>query len=94
MSPEIMDGAGISLSRQLSMVRHIFKHNEKGLSFDDIDFHMTVNHGVSTRWVTTYLKKWNRWGVVVQRGTRFHVNERKWASVQKARDEEATRLEE
>ncbi len=94
MSGSVNDGAGVSLSRQLSMIRFILKKNAKGLTFDEIDFHMTINHGVSSKWVTTYLTKWRRWGVVVQRGTRFFVNEEKWIAVQRARDEEATMLEE
>ena len=93
MSGSVNDGAGVSLSRQLSMIRFILKKNTKGLTFDEIDFHMTINHGVSSKWVTTYLKKWRRWGVVVARGTRFYVDADKWVSVLKARDEEATMLE-
>jgi len=93
VSGSVNDGAGVSLSRQLSMIRFILKKNTKGLTFDEIDFHMTINHGVSSKWVTTYLKKWRKWGVIFMRGTKFYIHEEKWAQVQRARDEEATMLE-
>lgn len=86
MSSRVFDGASVSLDRQLSMIRFILRKAAKGVTFDNIDFHMTVNHGVTTQWITKYLKKWVRWGVVQQRGTKFYVNEEKWASVQKARE--------
>lgn len=87
LSSRVFDGASVSLDRQLSMIRFILRKNTRGVTFDDIDFHMTVNHGVTTAWCTKYLKKWVRWKVVTQRGTKFYVDEEKWASVQKARDE-------
>lgn len=93
MSPT-MDGAGISLDRQLSMIRFIMRNNRKGVTLSDIQFRMTVTHGLSDEWVVKYLKKWSRFGVVVQSGTRFRVDEEKMALVWKARDEEATLLEE
>ena len=89
-----MDGAGISLDRQLSMIRFIMRNNRKGVTLSDIQFRMTVTHGLSDEWVVKYLKKWSRFGVVVQSGTRFKVDEEKMALVWKARDEEATILDE
>ena len=93
MSSRVFDGASVSLDRQLSMIRFILRNNARGVKYDDIDFHMTVTHGVSDRWVSKYLKKWAKWGIVTQRGSKFYVNEKKWASVQKAREEDFNVLE-
>ena len=91
---KVLDGATTSLNRQMSMIRFILRNSPRGVRFGEIDFHMTVNHGVSTKWTEKYLKKWGEWGVVVMRGTKLTVDENKWAMVQKARDEEFTLLEE
>lgn len=93
MSPT-MDGAGISLYRQLSMMRFIMRNNRKGVTLSEVQFRMTVTHGLSDEWVIKYLKKWARFGVVVQAGTRFKVDEEKMKLVWKARDEEAIVFEE
>lgn len=93
MSPGIYDGASNSLTRQLKMIRHIHKHNNKGLTFTEIDFHMTAIQGMSTAWTQKYLKKWSEFKVVYQKGTKFYVNEEKWVMVQRIRDEDATSLE-
>lgn len=87
MSSRVFDGASVSLDRQLSMIRFILRNNARGVKYDDIDFHMTVTHGVSDRWVSKYLKKWAKWGIVTQRGSKFYVDTEKWALVQKAREE-------
>ncbi|GAH71198.1 unnamed protein product [marine sediment metagenome] len=86
MSSRVFDGASVSLDRQLSMIRFILRNNKKGVKFDEIDFHMTVNHGVSDRWVSKFLKKWAGWGVVTQRGQKFYVDVDQWGKVQKARE--------
>ena len=78
----------MSLDRQLSMIRFILRNNKKGVKYDDIDFHMTVTHGVSDRWVSKFIKKWGKWGIIELRGTKFYVNEEKWVKVQKAREED------
>ena len=88
MSSRVFDGASVSLDRQLSMIRFILRNNKRGVKFDDVEFHMTVTHGVSDRWVSKFMKKWAKWGIIVQRGTKFYVNEEKWAMVQKAREED------
>ena len=93
MSSRVFDGASVSLDRQLSMIRFILRNNKKGVKFDDIDFHMTANHGLTTEWVTKYVKKWGKWGIIVLRGTKFYVNEEKWGKVQKAREEDFNVLE-
>ncbi len=93
MSGRVQDGAGISLGRQLSMIRFIMRNNKKGVRLGEVQFHMTINYGMSDEWVVKYLRKWSGFGVVTQKGTRFRVNEEKWALVQRARDEEATQLE-
>ena len=87
---KVLDGATTSLNRQMSMLRFILRNNAKGVRFGEVDFHMTVNHGVSSKWVTMYLKKWAEWGVVTQKTTKLYVDPVKWAMVQKARDEEFT----
>ena len=93
MSPT-MDGAGISLDRQLSMMRFIMRNNRKGVTLAEVQFQMTVTHGLTDEWVIKYLKKWARFGVVTQSGSRFKVDEEKMKLVWKARDEEALTLEE
>jgi len=92
MSSRVFDGASVSLDRQLSMVRFILKHNKKGVTFDEICFHMTVNHGNTRAWVTKYVKQWAGWKVIRQRGTKFYVDEEKWVIVQRAREDEASVL--
>ena len=83
----------MSLGRQLSMIRFILKNSRKGVTIRELQFHMTINYGMSDAWVIQYLKKWRLFGVVTAHGTRYKVNEEKWAMVQRARDEEATALE-
>lgn len=84
MSERIGDGASVSLDRQLDMVRFI--HRGRGRLYSEITFYMRARHGVSQAWVTKYLKEWAAWGVVVQRGQKFHVDEEKWKLVLQARD--------
>ena len=91
---KVLDGATTSLNRQMSMIRFILRNNKRGVRFGDVDLHMTINHGMSTKWTEKYLKKWADFGVVVQKGTKLVVNEDKWTLIQKARDEEFTLLEE
>ena len=76
------------------MIRFIMRNNRKGVTLTEVQFHMTVTHGLSDAWVVKYLRKWARFSVVVQSGTRFKVDEDKMKLVWKARDEEATILEE
>ena len=52
------DGASISLDRQIDMIRFI-RSDEKGKTFTDVEFYMTVRHGLTTEWVTKYMKKWS-----------------------------------
>ena len=94
MSSRVLDGAGISLDRQLSMIRFIMRNNKKGVTLGDIQFQMTVTHGLTDEWVLKYLKKWAKFGVVVQAGTRFKVDEEKIKLVWAARDREESILEE
>lgn len=94
VSSRIQDGAGISLDRQLSMIRFIIRNNKKGVTLGEVQMQMTVIHGLSDAWVAKYLKKWTRFGVVIPGGKGFRVDEEKMKLVWKARDEEATRLEE
>ena len=94
MSKRVLDGAGISLDRQLSMIRFIYKNNKKGVTLGGIQFYVTVTHGLTDEWVLKYLRKWSKFGVVVQKGTRFKVDEEKMQLVWKMRDEEASSLEE
>ena len=93
LSSRVFDGASVSLDRQLSMIRFILRNNKRGVKFDEICFHMTVTHGNTQAWVTKYMKQWATWGIIEQRHTKFYVNEEKWASVQKAREEDFTVLE-
>ena len=83
----ILDGAGISLNRQMDMLRFILRNNKKGVRVGEIQFHMRARHGVSTQWVEKYLKQWAGWGVVTQQGTKLHINEEKWRLLQQTRNE-------
>jgi len=93
VSSRVLDGAGISLERQLSMVRFIMRNNRKGVTIAEVQFQMTVTHGLSDAWVIKYLKKWAKFKVVIQKGTKFYVDEEKMALVWRARDQEEAALE-
>ena len=69
------------------MIRHIFRNNKKGLTFSEIHFYISVRHGLTENWVLKYLKQWSKFGVVVQKGLRFKVNEEKLKLVWEARDQ-------
>ena len=87
ISDKIFDGASVSLHRQLDMIRHIFRNNKKGLTFSEIHFYISVRHGLTEDWVLKYLKQWSKFGVVVQKGLRFKVDEEKLKLVWEARDQ-------
>jgi len=69
------------------MIRHIFRNNKKGLTFSEIHFYISVRHGLTETWVLKYLKQWSKFGVIVQKGLRFKVNEEKLKLVWEARDQ-------
>lgn len=93
MSGSVNDGASVSLSRQLSMIRFIRRAPKKGVSMLELRMHITVTKGLSDGWLNKYLRKWIEFKVIERKGARFTVNEEMWTLVQKMRDEEATMLE-
>jgi len=86
MPERIYDGATVCLNRQLDMIRHLLRNNKKGLIFNEIHFYMSVRHGLTVGWVEKYLKQWVKFGIVFNKGNRFHVDEDKLKLVWEARD--------
>ena len=78
----------MSLTRQLSMIRFIHRNNTKGVTLAEVQFQMTVTHGMSDAWVVKHLNKWRKFGVVILSGRRYKVDEDKMKNVWKAREQE------
>jgi len=68
------------------MIRHILRNNKKGLTFNEIHFYISVRHGLSEAWVVKFLRQWTKFGVVIQNGLKFKIDEEKLKLVWEARD--------
>ena len=48
---------------------------------------MSVRHGLTKGWVLKYLKQWVKFGIVINKVNRFHVDEEKLKLVWEVRDQ-------
>jgi len=82
--PKKLDGASVSLERQIDMLRFIKSH-EKGVKLNQVQFYMTMRHGMTKGWVLDKVKNFSGWGVIQHHSTKLTISDDKWKEVMKLR---------
>lgn len=83
----IRDGAGVSLDRQLDMLRKIFSSGKRGISLGEIQLYVRARHGLSKQWVVQYVKEWRLFGIITIKGNKFTISEDAWKQIQDLREQ-------